>query len=171
MFILFNLKMLIMKHSIQILFVAFLFIASCNNKPQKVTETTKADTTKTAENKVMIPTATCYSFTTSKDTVMLKVEVFPNVVTGKLTYKLKEKDSNTGEIDGKMNGDTLLADYKFMSEGTMSTRQVIFLIKGDVATEGYGNLEEKDGRMFFKNVNEVVFGKGIILKKVACGEF
>ena len=70
-----------------------------------------------------------------------------------------------------MNGDTLLADYKFMSEGKLSTRQVIFLIQGDDAIEGYGNSEEKDGKMVFKNINEVVFGKGLILKKAECKEF
>jgi hypothetical protein len=58
-------------------------------------------------------------------------------------FKFYEKDSNKGVIDGKLNGDTLLADYKFMSEGIQSTRQVIFLIKDSNATEGYGPMEEK----------------------------
>ncbi|GAB2818382.1 hypothetical protein [Ferruginibacter profundus] len=55
-----------------------------------------------------------------------------------------------------------------MSEGKTSTRQVIFLIKDSIATEGYGAMEEKNGAMVFKNTGAVVFEKGIRLKKIAC---
>ena len=89
-------------------------------------------------------------------------------VTGSLSYKFYEKDSNKGEIDGKLNGDTLIADYKFMSEGILSTRQVIFLIKDSTATEGYAAMEEKNGKMVFKNINTVDFTKGIVLRKTTC---
>ncbi len=98
------------------------------------------------------------------------MEVFPNVATGRLSYKFHEKDNNTGDLEGQLHGDTLLADYKFMSEGIQSTRQVIFLIKDNTAIEGYGNLEERSGKMVFKNQEEIIFGKGLILKKVPCGE-
>jgi len=118
----------------------------------------------------MIPSSSCYLSITGKDTVFLKTEIFPNVVTGVLSYKFHEKDNNKGEIDGKLSGDTLVADYRFMSEGKQSTRQVIFLIKDSVATEGYGNMEEKDGKMTFKDVRNVSFGKGLILKKIPCEE-
>ena len=99
------------------------------------------------------------------------MEVFPNVVTGKLSYKFYEKDSNKGEFDGQFHGDTLLADYKFTSEGQLSTRQVIFLIKNNIATEGYGDMEEKNGKMVFKDIKGVSVGKGLSLKKVECGEY
>ena len=83
-----------MKYSFLILFLAAIIIASCNNEPKKLTETTTVeDTVKTVENKVLIPASSCYSSTTGKDTVTLKVEVSPNVVTGKLSYKFYEKNS------------------------------------------------------------------------------
>ncbi len=161
-----------MKYPLLVLFLAAMIIASCNNEPKKSTETTTAeDTVKTVENKIMIPVSSCYSSTTGKDTVTLKVEIFPNVVTGKLSYKLYEKDSSKGEFDGQLHGDTLLADYTFMSEGKLSTRQVIFLIKNNIVAEGYGNMEEKNGKMVFKNIKEVSFEKGLSLKKVECGEY
>ena len=94
-----------------------------------------------------------------------------NVVTGKLSYKFYEKDSNKGEIVGKLNGDTLLADYKFMSEGQLSTRQVVFLIKNNVAKEGYGKMEEKNGMIVFKDMRGVSFETGLALNKVECGEY
>ena len=161
-----------MKYSFLVLFLAAIMIAACNNEPKKSTEiTTVEDTVKTVENKIMIPVSSCYSSTTGKDTVTLKMEVFPNVVTGKLSYKFYEKDSNKGEFDGQLNGDTLLADYKFMSEGKLSTRQVIFLIKNNIATEGYGNMEEKNGKMVFKDMRGVSFETGLALNKVECGEY
>ena len=160
-----------MKQQSLVSLLAIIAITSCN-QPKKSTETTPAtDTPPAGEMKAMIPSSTCYSHTAGKDTVLLKVEVFPNVVTGRLIYKLFEKDSNKGELDGHMNGDTLLADYKFMSEGKLSTRQVIFLIRNDTATEGYGDMEEKGEKMVFKNRRQVSFEKGPALKKTGCGEY
>ena len=160
-----------MKYSFLFLSLAAIAGASCNSGQNKSNSvTTTEDTSKPVENKIMIPASSCYSLITGKDTVFLKTEIFPNVVTGILSYKFYEKDSNKGGIDGKLSGDTLIADYKFMSEGTQSTRQVIFLLKDSIATEGYGNMEEKNGKMVFKDLNQVSFGKGLVLKKVPCGE-
>ena len=160
-----------MKYSFLFLFFATFAATSCHQPKQSTETTTVKDTLKLVENKIMIPSSACYSSTNGKDTFKLKVEVFPNVVTGKLSYKFYEKDSNKGEFDGHFYGDTLLADYKFMSEGKLSIRQVIFLIKDGVATEGYGNMEAKEGKMVFKNVKDIIFGKGLILNKIECGEY
>ena len=149
--------------------VGIIFFVSCNGNSNETTiKTSTVDTPKPAENNIMIPNSVCYASENSKDTVFLQTEIFPNVVTGTLTYKIYEKDSNKGEIDGKMSGDTLLADYKFMSEGKTSTRQVIFLIKDSTATEGYGAMEEKEGKMIFKNRHAVDFSKGNKLKQIPC---
>jgi hypothetical protein len=32
-------------------------------------------------------------------------------------------------------------------------------------------MEEKEGNMVFKNIRDITFGKGLILKKVGCGEY
>ena len=147
-------------------------IASCKNEPKKTTDaTTTMDTAKTVENKPTTPAASCYSYINEKDTVTLKMEGLANAVTGKLTYKLYQKDSNKGELNGQLNGDTLLADYKFISEGQLSTRQVIFLIKNNIAKEGYGKTEEKNGKMVFKDMKGVSFETGIALNKVECGGY
>ncbi|MES2431596.1 MAG: hypothetical protein V4556_11705 [Bacteroidota bacterium] len=149
--------------------IALLVIVSCNNDPKKTSETIiTADTAKEGEMKIMIPGTVCYATTGSKDSVFLKVEAFPNVVTGNLSYKIFEKDSNKGTIDGVMRGDTLIADYTFNSEGMSSIRQVAFLIKNNTATEGYGEVEEKNGKMIFKDIHTLDFTKGIKLQVVPC---
>ena len=142
---------------------------SCNNEPkQSASISTTTDTTKPVGNNASTPTIFCYSTMNGNDTVVLKTENFPDAVKGNLSYKIFEKDSNKGTIDGKMKGDTLIADYTFMSEGTKSIRQVAFIIKDNIAIEGYGNVEEKDGKTVFKNTGELDFGKSIGLEKVPC---
>jgi hypothetical protein len=69
-----------------------------------------------------------------------------------------------------MYGDTLIADYKFMAEGIESTRQIAFLIKDNMAVEGYADVEDKDGKTIFKNRADLKFEQGISLKKVECAE-
>ncbi|MBC7745378.1 MAG: hypothetical protein H7096_09775 [Flavobacterium sp.] len=160
-----------MKYLFSVFVFASILAVSCNGSLNKTKVTAASDSPKSDINKVMIPASTCYSSAIGKDTFKLKVETFPNVVTGRLSYNFSEKDSNEGDIEGKFNGDTLLADYKFMSEGKESTRQVIFLIRDHVATEGYGDMEEKAGMMVFKNIKNVNFGKGLILNQAECGEY
>lgn len=154
-----------------LVYTALLAFMACNesasntNPSNTDSATVGADTGKMT---IQIPRSDCYKFANANDTITLKVETFPNVVTGLLNYTLKEKDKNRGEIDGVLRGDTLVADYSFMSEGTRSVRQVVFLIKDDVATEGYGAMSEKEGKMVFDNVATVDFSKGTKLNKVDC---
>ena len=150
--------------------IAFVFV-SCNNEKKSSEVSTATDSSTIVENVIMRPEATCYFYTKGRDTVQLRVEDVPNGLTGKLVYNLYEKDSNNGSFAGKLSGDTLLADYSFMSEGLESKRQIVFLIKDGKATEGYGSMEEKDGKMIFKNLQDITFGKGIVLSKADCGDF
>lgn len=118
--------------------------------------------------KKMLALAGCYSSVTGKDSFKLKVVISSDTVNGNLSYKFDQKDNLKGEIQGKLLGDTLLADYKFMSEGKLSVRQVTFLLKDSTALEGYGAMVDKNGEMVFKNLNQLSFGKGLILKKTEC---
>jgi heat shock protein HslJ len=68
-----------------------------------------------------------------------------------------------------MHGDTLVADYIFLSEGSSSVRQVAFLLDGRSAKEGYGPTAEQDGKMAFTDVKSLSFGKGVIMSKHDCG--
>ena len=142
---------------------------SCTNQATESAQTDPvADTMKAVENKIQVPEAICYTNITAKDTVRLKVEIFPNVVTGSLTYQFLEKDKNQGEFKGQLLGDTLIAEYKFLSEGVLSTREIVFLLKDSIAIEGYGSLEEQNQKMVFKDGKNLNFDKGLILKKVPC---
>ncbi|RYZ45047.1 MAG: hypothetical protein EOP49_25985 [Sphingobacteriales bacterium] len=110
----------------------------------------------------------CYASLTTNDTVVLSFVVADTMVTGDLLYQFNEKDRNTGSIKGVLKGDTLIADYSFMSEGIKSVRQVVFLKQGDEMIEGFGYVAEDKGRMFYKDLKTLTFDKSVILKSVNC---
>jgi hypothetical protein len=112
--------------------------------------------------------ATCYSYNKNKDYVMLKITIIDNKVTGDLVYEYYEKDKNSGKINGVIKGDTLFADYTFMSEGLTSLREVAFLIKQNELVEGYGAVEEKEGKTIFKDKSTLEFNNTMVLKKIEC---
>ena len=89
--------------------------------------------------------------------VQLEMTNVDNEVSGILVYELKEKDRNKGTIKGTMNGDTLIANYTFQSEGTESIRQVAFLMKDKQLIEGYGESVTEGTISKFKNVNTLSF--------------
>ena len=154
----------------QLTVIAFITLMSCDEGAtnNKTIESASADTSGKDQMKIMIPNTSCFLSVSGKDSVYLRMEKFPNVVTGKLSYHFAEKDSNKGDIDGVLKGDTLLADYKFISEGKASVRQVIFLVKDSIVTEGYGPMEEKNGKMLFKDPEQTDFSKGNIMKEINC---
>ena len=150
-----------MKHLALFLITSILVLTACNNNAEQPSSTTETkDTSKQEEVKIQVPNTVCYLNVTAKDSIFLKTEIFPNVITGTLKYKFFEKDNNNGEIDGTLHGDTLIADYKFMSEGVQSVRKVMFLINDNSATEIYDAGEAK--------AEKTVFKKGTILQKVPC---
>jgi hypothetical protein len=144
-------------------------IASC--KPQSNTTTEQpasTDTLAKVDNDKEMQSSTCYMSAMGKDTFLLHLKRTDNVASGDLSYLFYEKDKQKGTFDGLFKGDTLVGDYVFASEGSTSTRQIAFLIRDDMAIEGYGELEEKNGQMFFKDIKSVQFGSGLRLNKVTC---
>lgn len=110
----------------------------------------------------------CFVYQTKKDSAFMHVNVADSVVTGELVYALFQKDRNQGRIDGVMRGDTLLARYTFVSEGTESVREVVFLKKGTGWLEGFGEVKDSAGVMFFKDRSRLKFGRGPLFKGVKC---
>ncbi|MDQ3682503.1 MAG: hypothetical protein M3352_05435 [Bacteroidota bacterium] len=139
---------------------------SCNNN-SKTTTTGSEDSSKVAApvKPVSTETAQCYAGVRGKDSVFLRLNKNNNTVSGDLQYKRFEKDQNKGTIEGMMRGDTLLANYTFMSEGVSSVREIIFLKKGNTLVEGFGDVEEKSGKMVFKNTGAVKFDQSVVLRK------
>ena len=153
-----------MKKSILFLTALAGCIAACQNKSpeQKIDSMTNQPDTNITASKA------CYSYINGKDTVSLSYTTAGNAVAGKLNFNYFGKDRNTGTINGMIKGDTILADYTFNSEGKSSIRQVAFLKKDDKLLEGYGDTEEKDGKIAFKNVAGLKYIDALSLKAIPC---
>jgi hypothetical protein len=152
------------KYFFAIIALLSLFIAcQSNNTDQTANDTATPDTT-------IVPATMqyCYQYIKDKDTAQLTLMSSGPITTGELSYNLFEKDKNKGIFEGELYGDTLIAEYTFNSEGKESVRQIAFLKKGDQLLEGYGDVEEKGGKMIFKNKGSLKFGEGLVFSKVEC---
>lgn len=145
------------------LFITILIFSACINNTPKPEVTKDEQSPKVAEAITF-----CYQAIHDKDSVVLRIEVKESIVTGNLTYNLFEKDKNTGKIAGEMKGDTIFATYNFMSEGLQSEREVAFVKSGSNLVEGFGPVEDKNGKFVFKNKSALVFDTANMLTKIDC---
>lgn len=156
--------------------VSAVFIVSCNsnNKPENSSDrvdssmTNTADTTLSPTNAVTGKTMECYKSTKNRDTIALKLNIDGKALAGNLKYDIYEKDGSSGTVAGEMKGDTLIFDYTFDAEGMRSVREMVFVKKDNQLYEGFGDVEEKNGKMVFKNKSALKFGNSIVLTKTNC---
>ena len=144
--------------------ILFVCLFACRQTTKVRIEPKETDTI----SNIPIAEQTCYTYIKGKDTAELTLITTGIVSTGELAYKWFEKDKNMGTVEGEMRGDTLVATYTFNSEGQQSTRQVAFLRKGNQFLEGFGDVEEKNGKTQFKDLSKLDFNKGITFEKIAC---
>lgn len=134
-------------------------LSACNQKTEKIESNNTATTINQTDFSGM------YNYEQNGSTVTLQLTVNGNKASGNLLYALKEKDRNSGTFVGEIKDEILLADYTFSSEGVLSVRQVSFKLTNASAIEGYGEVEEINGKMFFKDPANLEFGTGLVLTK------
>ncbi|OXA76166.1 hypothetical protein SAMN05444397_101325 [Flavobacterium aquidurense] len=111
----------------------------------------------------------CYTSRLNGNIVALSFNVNSHQeVNGKLSYNITGKDKNEGTIIGNMKGDTLIADYTFMSEGVSSVREVVFLQKEGTLIEGYGDVVDANNKVTFKDKKKLKFDAKNTLTKSDC---
>ncbi len=147
-----------------------IFFTSCKNEVQKNSqEEIVSEETQNNHNDINSLDTVCYSFISEKDTVKLKMKRRKDEITGSLSYSYFEKDKNTGTFKGTFENDTLRAVYTFNSEGTESVREILFFQKGNKLIEGFGEVEEVNGKMKFKKGATFSLNKNMPLRQVECG--
>jgi len=155
-----------MKKLAYLIFTAAVFEACQSNSGKNPA----ADSTITAETAVVTDaeSRTCYARTNKRDSTYLQLLKKGEKVTGTLNINYYEKDKNTGTIDGLVKGDTLLLDYTFNSEGTQSVRQIAFLQKDGKLIEGFGEVQEANGKTNFKSLKDLKFDGSVVLEQSDC---
>ncbi len=140
-------------------FSVMVLLSACNQKTEKIESNNTATTINQTNFSGM------YNYEQNGSTVTLQLTVDGNKASGNLLYTLKEKDRNSGTFVGEIKDEILLADYTFSSEGILSVRQVSFKLTNASAIEGYGEVEEINGKMVFKDPANLEFGTGLVLTK------
>ena len=146
------------------------FLINCNKKTEAPAPKVEADTIAVTEPVVdtLGPKSYCYAGVTGKDSVFASIDDNLGTITGKLSYKNSEKDSNTGDVTGFKSGDTLKLTYEFTSEGKKSKRDIYFLQKDNVLTEGIGNHKDEDGQSKYADEKKISYKDGQKLTPADC---
>ncbi len=150
-----------MMKKIFLLFITATTLFSCAGNNDKDLDIASTDIAKET-------TIHCYMKVVQQDTFLLRLNKTGQKISGSLEYDFFEKDRNVGMVSGELNGDTLFAEYKFKSEGVESVRELAFILKEVDVQEGYGEMEEKGGRMVFKNRSAVQFTDTTLFKNLPC---
>ncbi|WP_027382165.1 hypothetical protein [Epilithonimonas caeni] len=153
-----------------------ILLISCekNDGKQSHVENRKPDTLAIPnQEKNVIPEAEnvdyCYLNVLAKDSMFMTYRVTNGIVKGKLKYKNFEKDSSFGEITGTISADTLKVNYKFVSEGVTSEREIYFLQDSGVLLEGIGNYADNNSaKLVYRSPKAINYSTGRRLNPVDC---
>ncbi|REC45286.1 hypothetical protein [Chryseobacterium pennipullorum] len=146
------------------------FLINCNKKTETAAPVVTADTLAVEEPVIdtLGPKSFCYIGVTGKDSVFASIDDNLGTITGKLSYKNSEKDSSTGDVTGFKSGDTLKLTYEFASEGRKSKRDIYFLQKDNMLTEGIGDHKEEDGLSKYADEKKISYKDGQKLNTADC---
>ncbi|MGU3375725.1 hypothetical protein [Chryseobacterium sp. M5A1_1a] len=146
------------------------FLINCNKKVEAPAPKVEVDTITVNEPVVdtLGPKSFCYVGATGKDSVFASIDDNLGTITGKLSYKNSEKDSSKGDVAGFKSGDTLKLTYEFTSEGKKSKRDIYFLQKDNVLTEGIGDHKEEDGQSKYADEKKISYKDGQKLNTADC---
>ena len=150
---------------LSLLALSFLNCKKNTSKEQNSLDKKEVVTTENASSLIQLG---CYSYNANYNAINLEITNLENGITGKLTYALEGKDSNSGTFNGKLNGDKLFGEYTFMSEGVESKREVAFLVKSNQLTEGYGELNENGTA--FVDKNNISYTSTMPMTKTDCNK-
>jgi hypothetical protein len=113
----------------------------------------------------------CFQFVKGNDTIRLRIQPEEVNVTGELAYLFYEKDKSWGTIEGTLQDSLLIAEYTFLSEGDTSIRQVVFKRFEEGWKEGYGEINEVDGVVVYKNIDSLDYSHEVNLVPIPCDQF
>ena len=148
-----------------------ILIMSCNKKNETVKPVVTTDSLENSLEPVIdtLDSKTfCYLGITGKDSVFVSFDDNLGTLSGKMAYKNSEKDSSKGELFGFKSGDTLKLTYEFASEGTTSKRDIFFIQKDNILTEGIGNQKDENGTIRYADEKKIAYKDGQKLETTDC---
>lgn len=147
------------------LFTIALVTISCKNKNENKSSVEEPNALQTEKPKTMLEIG-CYSYDQGDNHIVFEITGIEDSITGNLRYSLSEKDANTGTFIGHTEGDKLIGTYTFMSEGSISDREVAFMVKDQQLIEGFGPLNNSGTG--FVDKNTILYSSKMPLSKTDC---
>ncbi len=102
----------------------------------------------------------CYKALYENDTIELSINTFKSdKITGDMVMKIFGRAKKVGKIEGKFNGDTLYADYSFLSGSNEVPfkNPIAILKKGNELILGNGKIETYLGKSYFNKDTPIDF--------------
>ncbi|MDD7886526.1 hypothetical protein [Flavivirga sp. 57AJ16] len=149
-----------------LLLLLIIGFTNCKNNTAKEKNTSEEKEVVVNKKPTSLLKTGCYSYNADNNAINLEITDVENGIKGNLTYALDAKDSNSGTLNGTLEGDKLFGEYTFMSEGVESKREVAFLIKDNQLIEGYGELNENGTA--FVDKNKISYSSTMPLTKTDC---
>src|SRR5262245_20154581 len=104
-----------MRYFLSIIILAVLF-GNCNNKNEESRSPGAGTDQPDKQDPVITDVSGCYRRIIARDTFTAVFEQKGSVVNGRLVFDNYEKDSSSGDVKGKVEGDTIKLIYTFNSE-------------------------------------------------------
>lgn len=133
------------------LLLACIGLESCNKKPKEV------EVKEVAEKPTSVQ---CYKALYEKDTIELKVNTLSTgKITGDMVMKVFNKAEKVGTIAGEFRGDTLFADYSFVSgkDKAIYKNPMALLKRNNELILGNGKIETYLGASYFAKGQPIDF--------------
>lgn len=110
---------------------------------------------------ITTPVIGCYQAELGQDVYSLDVASQDGTsVSGTLVFDNFEKDSSYGPFTGTYQGDILLGEYVFNSEGVQSTMEIAFKKTDKGFVRGFGPLTTTGNR--FADMNEIAYDSSVV---------
>lgn len=106
-------------------------------------------------------------YANSGDTIILKLLHVGESITGTLVYKMPQRNTSKGTIQGEMTGDLLIVSFTPFVDSSV-TQQKAFKLTGKYFVEGHSETYNEDGRVRFKNIDDLKFIDAIRLDEINC---
>ncbi len=132
-------------------FMTTICFIGCNQSDKQTSNNNYTAKTKT----VKIIEDQCFEYSKNGFTADVKLNFKGDSLSGQMQNLNAEKDSNYGKLSGILKDDIIKAEYQFQSEGQISTMQVQFKMEDGKLIQGFGEMEEKGGKMVFKENAEI----------------
>jgi hypothetical protein len=143
------------KTFIYLAIIAFNSLISCNEGNNKSHQKLHSD---------LLVKKQCFIALFRQDTALLRIDSFKSgKITGNLVMKYSKSPKYDGTLKGKFNGDTLFADYTFITDSVKTAfnrNPLAFLKKENELVLGVGVIMVYPGGSFLSKSKPINFEKG-----------